>query len=395
MTPRSALVLLIGLAAIAFVGEKLVRTAPILPRDFVEYWSAGAVAVRGGNPYDPVPLLAAQQEIDPSRTGAVMMWNPPWSLAAYMPLGLIPPKPATLLWVGLQLLAVLVAADLLWRTYAGGRRRWAGQLAAVAFVGTWWMVLYCQNTGLLVLGLAGFAFFWKADRPAVAGAFAALTALKPHLLAPFGVLLVVGLIDRRGRIALASGSGVLAAALAAVCVVNPSVVSQYLEAVRNPAPDAEPLSSWALPVASYWLRVAIDRGTFAWQFAPCAAACAGLVAYRLWRGKEWDWPRELPLVVWVSVLATPYGGWIFDLTVLLVPVVAVAARLSDLGVVVFVVAQFGISTASLKWAGGLHQFWWVAPAVLAVCFVGRAVPDAAGEESGTARPTKPVRPASP
>ena len=226
MKPRPVLVVLVGVGAILFLGERLVRSSALVPRDFVEYWSAGAVAVRGGNAYDPAPLLAAQQEMDPARDGAVMMWNPPWSLAVYMPLGFLPPGVATLVWLALQLLAVMVAADLLWRTYSGGRLRWVGQVAALAFVGTWWMILYRQNTGLLVLGLAGFAYFWKADRPAVAGAFAALTALKPHLLAPFGVLLLVGVMDRRGRIALAAGGGVLAAALAVACLANPAVIGQ-------------------------------------------------------------------------------------------------------------------------------------------------------------------------
>ena len=105
----------------------------------------------------------------------------------------------------------------------------------------------------------------------------------------------------------------------------------------------------------------------------------------------------------MSVLATPYGGWIFDLTVLLVPVVAVAAFLlgprascppafhprgrspaigerhdpgSEAGgtpavpgataAIAFLVAHLGIVAASLTWAGALHGYWWVAPAVLLV-----------------------------
>ena len=173
--------------------------------------------------------------------------------------------------------------------------------------------------------------------------------------------------------------------------------------MRNPPAGAVPLSEWPLPVASYWLRVGMDRSQFAWQFVPCAAACVLLVGYRLWRGAAWDWPRELPRVVWVSVLATPYGGWIFDLTVLLVPVVAVAAVLlgprascppafhprgrspaigerrdpgSEVGgtpavpgataAIAFLAAHLGIVAASLTWAGALHGYWWVAPAVLLV-----------------------------
>jgi len=41
-------------------------------------------------------------------------------------------------------------------------------------------------------------------------------------------------------------------------------------------------------------------------------------------GGRWDWSAELPAVVCVSMLLTPYGGWIFDLAVLLVPLVRAA-----------------------------------------------------------------------
>jgi hypothetical protein len=369
---RTAVVLVVGLAALSFAADALVRSpAFLMPRDFTEYWSAGAVNLRGGNPYDPAQLLPLQQLADPGRTDTVMMWNPPWSLAVYMPLGRLGPRWATLLWVVLQLAAVMLACDLLWRTFDGPpRRRWVAQVAGLTFVGTWWLVNFGQNTGLILLGLAGFAFYWKRDRPAAAGAFAALTALKPQLLAVFGVLLVLGVVTRKGRVAVAAGGAVLAAALGLVLLANPDVVTQYRAAVRDPGPGAIPLHGWMLPTASYWIRWRIDLEQFWIQFVPCAAACLGYAAYRLWRGRTWDWPAELPAVVWVSVLTTAYGGWIFDLPVLLVPLVAVTARAVRGGhgdaLVFLALGQVTILVVSLAWVYDLHQFWWVAPAVLAV-----------------------------
>lgn len=79
----------------------------------------------------------------------------------------------------------------------------------------------------------------------------------------------------------------------------------------------------------------------------------------------------LPLVVAVSLIATPYGGWIFDLPVLLVPVVWAAAqfvgakRFARAGALV--VGQSAITVASVARPGGLHDYWWVAPLVLALC----------------------------
>jgi hypothetical protein len=368
---RTAVVLAVGVAALYFAADALVRSPSFLkPRDFAEYWSAGAVNLRGGNPYDPARLLTVQRLADPGREETVMMWNPPWSLAAYMPLGLLGPRWATLLWVVLQLAAVMLACDLLWRTYDGPPRyRWVAQVVGLTFVGTWWVVTFGQNTGLILLGLAGFAFHWRHDRPAAAGAFAALTALKPQLLAVFGVLLVLGVVTRKGRVSVAAGVGVVAAGLVVALAANPNVLEQYVATVRHPPEGAMPLSGWMLPVPSYWIRREIDPDQFWIQFVPCAVACLGYAAYRLRRGPRWDWAAELPGVVWVSVLTTPYGGWIFDLPVLLVPLVAqtvraVRGRHGD-ALVVLAWGQFTVLVVSLAWVYDLHQFWWVAPAVLA------------------------------
>jgi hypothetical protein len=380
MSPRlrSLLVLLVGGAALVFAADAVVRTPGFLvPRDFLEYWAAGRVNLRGGDPYHPAELLAEQRLADPAREHAVMMWNPPPALAVYMPLGALPPRWATLLWVGLQLAAVFVACDWLWRSYCDSHR-WLAAAVGFAFAGTWWLVAYGQNTGFLLLGLAGFLHFRRKGMPLIAGSFAALTALKPHLLACFGVLLVADAVARRGAKSLASGVAALAAALGVALAANPHAVSQFLEATRHPAEGAVPLSGWALPVPAYWLRMSLAPDQFWVQFVPCGLACAGFLAYRFWKGGGWDWSREMPLVVAASVVTTPYGGWIFDLPVLLVPAVWAAARLASAGrralLAALVAGQGGVTAASLTWAGGLHAYWWVAPAALGLCLLAFASP---------------------
>jgi hypothetical protein len=378
MSPRlrSLLVLIVGGVVLVFAADTVAHTPGFLvPRDFLEYWSAGRVNLRGGNPYHPDELLAEQKLADASRTDAVMMWNPPPALAVYMPLGALAPRWATLLWIGLQLAAVFVACDLLWRVYCE-RHRWLAAVVAMCFVGTWWLVAYGQNTGFMLLGLAGFLHFTRKDKPPAAGAFAALTALKPHLLACFGVLLIAGALSRRGAKSLAAGVAVIAAALAVALAANPHVLAQFVDAVRHPAEGATPLSGWTLPLPAYWLRMRLAPPQFWVQFVPCALACAGFLAYRIRKGSAWDWSRMLPLVVAVSVLTTPYGGWIFDLPVLLVPVVWAAARLVSarrfLLAGAFVLAQALITAASFASAGALHAYWWVAPAVLGLCLLAVA-----------------------
>ncbi len=393
MSPRfrSLLVLLAGTSALLYAANMVAHTPNLfVPRDFPEYWSAGRVNLRGGNPYHPAELLAEQQRADSTREHAVMMWNPPPALAVYMPLGAISPRWAILVWVGLQLAAVFVACDWLWQAFsrsdsltpwecrARGTHRWVAAVVAFGFVGTWWLVCYGQNTGFLLLGLAGFLRFRQKEMPLAAGGFAALTALKPHLLACFGVLLIADAITRRGTKSLASGIAVVTIALGVAIVVNPHVLVQFLEATTHPAEGATPLSHWALPVPSYWLRMWLAPGHFWVQFMPCVLASLGFLAHRFGKGMEWNWTRALPLVVAVSVLTTPYGGWIFDLPVLLVPAVWAAARLASAQrwalLALFVMGQGVVLAASFQWAGGLHTYWWVAPAATLLCVLGLLVP---------------------
>ncbi|HXD87340.1 MAG TPA: glycosyltransferase family 87 protein, partial [Urbifossiella sp.] len=383
MTPRirSILVLTCGLGLLGAVADRIVASPALLqPRDFLEYWAAGRLNAFGENPYDAEKLLELQRRADPSRDEAVMMWNPPWSLALYMPVGLLPPRWAALVWVAVQLLAAIVAAAMLWHTYGGPvRRRGAAIGIALVFAPIVWTAAFGQATGFVVLGLAGFAYFRQFDRPVLAGAFAALTALKPHLLAVFGVLLVLDAVNRRGRIALASGAAVLAAGIAIALFANPNVCSQYRQAVMHEHSGAIPLHAWVLPVPSYWLRVfaTLNFGLGFWvQFVPCQAACLAYGAYRFYRGTQWNWTAELPCVVWVSVLATPYGGWIFDLAVLLVPAIAVAARLRPIALGLFALGQLGITAISLSWVYTLPEFFWIAPAILALCVLGQKTGEA-------------------
>jgi hypothetical protein len=376
-TLRSLVVLLVGGAAVFLAADRVVGSPAFgLPKDFLEYWASARLNLRGQNPYDPALLLAEQRTADPDRNEAVMMWNPPPALAVYSAVAPFPPRWAALVWVAVQLLAAMLACDLLWRAYASGRPRLLGQLVGLSFVGTWWVVAYGQNTGLLALGLAGFLHYSRKGRPFAAGGLAALTALKPHLLAGFGGLLIADVLTRRGRIALAGGVGAVAFALALSLATNVALVEQFVGALRDPGPGAVPLHAWTLPVPSYWLRMALAPGQFWVQFVPCGVATALLLARRVRAGENWDWSRELPVVVIVSVLTTPYGGWIFDLPVLLVPAVWTASRLCARQVLfaAFLAGQAAVTVSSLATPRGLHEYWWVAPSVISLCFLGFFAP---------------------
>jgi hypothetical protein len=48
-------------------------------RDFIQYWSAHNLVLRGENPYDPEAMLRLQRETGYSESRPVMLWNPPWT----------------------------------------------------------------------------------------------------------------------------------------------------------------------------------------------------------------------------------------------------------------------------------------------------------------------------
>src|SRR5262249_32293394 len=156
----------------------------------------------------------------------------------------------------------------------GGSREHLGAvpLVALTFYASLWTIKYGQNTGLLLFGLAGFAFFNQRNRPVLAGACAALTALKPHLLALFRVLLIVNLMPPRGLTPLIAGVAMIALGLVVAIVVDPSISTKSRAALENADAHgaAKPLSGWVLPQAAFHIRVAIDPTRFWIQFVPCA-----------------------------------------------------------------------------------------------------------------------------
>src|ERR1700722_7047354 len=101
------------------------------PDDFVEYYAAAKLTLEGKNPYDAALLLPIEQAAGRDTDYAVMMWNPPWTLAVVMPLGFLPAREAQLLWFAFNLLVIGFCGDRLWLLFAGSReRRWRGGIIA-------------------------------------------------------------------------------------------------------------------------------------------------------------------------------------------------------------------------------------------------------------------------
>ena len=336
--PRSWIVLAgipVVVVALVVLGISWAKSPNQIPmRDFVEYWSAGAVNLRQGNPYDSDELLPIQREIarDPDLTQATMMWNPPWALAIFTPLALLPANVAHLVWLIVQLTASLVSAEWLWRTYGGHPdKKILAHLLAISLAPFLVLMWYGQVGALCLLGLSGFLFFQSRARPILAGAFVALTALKPHLLFAVGLLLILdGFVSRRARIVLVSGAATVGLAAFAAWLGNPHVYEHYRNAGWETSSHSHTSpKDWFSPVLADFLRRAIAPDRFSLQFLPTIFVSLLTIVYWYVRRNRWDWRIEMPRAILASTIAAAYGAWVFDLVVLLVPIVQAAVWLTS------------------------------------------------------------------
>lgn len=354
------------------------------PVDFAEVYVAAEQNLGGNSPYDAKALREAQRRIGHNAEHAVMMWMPPWVLTIVMPFAALPFRAAYGLWALVHIGLVLLAAELLWRGFAPTgaerraehlKRRWVAHLLALTFAPTTYLIGIGQITAVVLAGLAGFLVLIRANRPLAAGAAVALTATKPHLLTVFAVwMLLEALRARAGRRVVLGGALVGAAACVPPTLANPHVWEQYARAVTAPqSADHLSVKNWATPLVAGWVRAALPGQPFWVQFVPTVLA---VLAFGVWFATarpagEPDWPRALPWAVGLSLFVAPYGAWAFDLVLLVVPILAVGARVCAapnpvavwvgvgwLAAVNAVVIVMMLRVASSEW------YVWVTPAVL-------------------------------
>jgi hypothetical protein len=346
-------------------------------RDFEEYWTAGDVFLRGGNPYDPADLSASlRNATGTSRDDPTMMWNPPWTLPLTVPFAFLPIRLAHVLWVAVQVGLVLGSVRILVRIY-GVPDTVRGPLfaAVLLFPPTVFLLVYGQIGGVCLFGVAGFLFFLQRDRPIAAGLCVALTAIKPHLLFAFGLFLILeALVSRRVLVAVLTGAAALAVAAGLAWLINPHVYADYLTGMNAASGEVEykTVRDWRLPLVSYWLRMWTAPDRFWVQFVPMVVVAVGTAVYWWATRRNRDWPRQTPTLVLFSLLAAPYGGWLFDLVLLLIPVCHAAGAIGQpfgpavlrrvlIGVVAFnLVVLVVVPAIAGLW---LEQYVWFTPLV--------------------------------
>jgi disulfide bond formation protein DsbB len=367
------------LAGAAWQAVRVAKTGPgWIPVDFMAFWTAGKLHAEGRNPYDQSAVRAVQTAEVSGVGEAVIMWNPPWALAVCTPFGLLSVPLAASLWLLFLLVLVVVAADVLWRVYGGNpARRYVSWLLALTLAPTIYLFAYGQLTAVPLVGVAGFLACVKSKRFFWAGVFGGLTASKPHLFSLFALgLLFEAVRNRDGRKVLLGGLCLGVAATILVSLPNPHVWSDYWAATRGPGSDIHrSLGEWKPPLVGWYLRQFVPGQPFAVQFVPLAIAAVGFSI--VWRKKRasWNWREAMPWVMGGSLLAAPYGAWAHDGILLLVPILAVAARFdpgsprSRLGLLVYLLANVAGYVTYLMHAYG-ETYVWLNPTILFACWLG-------------------------
>lgn len=334
--------------------------------DYVSFWAAGRLNLQGQDPYDPALLRALEKAAQPGAGDVLIMWPAPWALTLLMPFSILDAHVSHLLWLALQFAVLACTVDWAWRLFGGPRRlRWLAWLLALTFLPCHLVLVTGQMGPLLLLGLVGFLYGLKHGRDGLAGALLVLTAIKPQLTYLFWLaLLLWAWQERRWRLVLGGVLGV-AAALAWPILVNPDLPFHYWQSLTQRTSTHSHLS----PLLGTALRMAFG-GRMSMQFVPMIPGLLWLAWYWRRHRRHWDWQRQLPDLLFASLLTTAYGAWPFDLVLLLLPVLQVAveglrreraARLSA-GVVYLTVN--GVAAIQLACDVAYFTFIWMTPVLL-------------------------------
>lgn len=313
------LLLIIATSILVWQSGSSTLLAPRSGDDFIEYWAAARLQMKGGNPYDPSELLVEQQSAGWPNNEALIMYNPPWTLPLLLPFGLVDYLYGRILWLFVSYLIILFAADWFWRFYGGPvRLRWVSWLVGFGFVPALAAIRGGQINPFILLGLLGFIASVHHRRWWLAGAFCFFISLKPQLLHLFWLALLLWAIEHRRWQIVMGAAGAVCLALGIALLMNPQALTQFIAVTIHHSPDI-----WITPTIGAALRFLFGPDHFWLQFlAPFLSAIWFFYYWRTHR-QEWDWAERLPLILLVSLLTTSYA-WMTD-QVVLIPVVALVS----------------------------------------------------------------------
>ena len=357
-----------------------------MTNDFIAYWAAARLLLNNGNAYSPVELFEFQRAVDSSMAVPMLMYNPPWTLPLVLPFGRLDHDAAQLCWFLLHTVIIFLGSHFLWQHYAGNSTlSRAGWLALLAFAPIYFVLLIGQIGPVVLAGVIGFllavhrqAWFW-------AGACLALASIKPHLLYLLWIAVLLWLWrDRKWQVA--TGFAVAFAVLAAVPLfLDGQIYSRYLNLMSDRAVILP--MDWLNPTIGMAVNELFGSNTMWLRWGPSVCGTIWLAYYWQKNAIHWDWSKELPLILLVSIVTTPYS-WTFDYVVLLPALIQGVVWLSGLKIcppTLWVSAIYLTSCAILLFGKIFvrNDFWyfWLAPTLLVLYLWSRRAGSGIGAEA--------------
>ncbi len=334
------------------------------------YWTGGRLTLQGNNPYDPQQVeqlqIAAGGVASGSYTISIML-NPPWTLPLLMPFSLLDYPTGRLTWLVFSIFLILLASHLLWTIYAGNpKKRWFYILLVVVFAPTISVLEVGQLAPYILIGIVGFLYFITSPKNDwLAGISLAIASIKPQIALLFWMAVLIWILQqRRWKIIISAAISVLVLTLIAL-LFDPHILQQYRSMLQN-----YQIADWANPTIGAYLRYFwFGTHNFWLQFLPSIVGGLWLVYYWLRHNKAWDWPSDLPLMLLVSQITSPYT-WTYD-QVILIPVIIqatlwITAEKKSKTMIFYLGTYLMLSILDLVLHMKLNDFWfiWLAPALL-------------------------------
>ncbi len=344
----------------------------LLEDDFLDYWAAGRLNLDGDNPYDPTNLQSIQNNIIPSESGPIMMWNPPWFLPIAMVFGSLTYPIARFLWFLLTIAVLCISVFSLWQLNGGTKdTRLISLVIGFTFLPVFYCIIKGQVSMFLLLGLVGFLYFSYQGNGWMAGISLALLAIKPHIVYLFLIVVPIWAVYYKKWSTLFGVIATLLVATIIPVISNHEVLNQYIYTITNIPP-----TNSATPTFGSIIRVLLRNRNYLLQLIPSFLGIIWILYYWWLNRLNWDWLKQAPLIVLVSLLTTPYA-WIWDQNVALIALIQIGVLLllaKDRYLTVLVVSTY-ILLEILEFSIKGGQFWtfWFAPALLIFYLASRNI----------------------
>ena len=360
--------LVISSALLIIIFPTLTAPEYILGDDFSHFWASGKLFIHQENPYQLENILRTFREAGIDTTSQATLGfqtlNPPWALIILAPFGLLNYSLARLAWLIVNISLVIIIARQFWNIYQPSRNKyWVPLLVAFCFSPTFSVLSKGQVTLWVVLGITGFILFTQGMLSSWwAGAGLVLIMLKPQLFYLLWPALGLWVIFQRRWKLVISGAIVWLSATILLHLVNPQLWRQYINAAL-----AYPYDQWATPTIGSYLRYywwGLDN--FWIQYLPACFALTWTIVHVIKHRHHWVWHEQLPALLLVSLLSSPYA-WTYD-QVLILPAIIIAAfwlsRASTRFTIVAWLTYLVINLANVLLHTRLDDFWflWLAPA---------------------------------